>query len=633
MRKFFKFIFVTLSILIVLFIAAAIAIPVLYKEKILAEVKMEMNEHLDAKTDFKDITISLFHHFPHLSVRIHDLCITGKEAFRHDTLISAEQIDLSLDIQKAVNGVYDILKVDLVKPRIMAVVLANGSANWNIMKPTAPETPTTSKPHHFSVKLRHYSITHGYIDYVDKQNKIAMVIEDLVHEGGGNFTDNDFILKTKTAAKTINVIYGKIPYLTNIKTNFNFDIKIDNKTNKYSFDTKDIQLNGLNVSARGFIQLKDSLNTVVDMEFSTPSNDFKDFLSLVPGIYEEHFKDVKTAGKASIAGKIKGVYNRHEVPTFNVNVDVENGSFQYPDLPKKIENIQIKLTASNPDGVPDHTVIDLQKGHLDFGPEPFDFHVLVKEPLSSQWIDAYIKGKLDLSQLKEFVKLDESTKLAGIINANVSVRGSVAEIEKKRDLDSVYANGMITVDNLNYSSKDFPEVASLSSMMLMFDPQNITLSNLKGQYLSTQFSGEGNIKNLLGYYLHNGVLSGSIHITADRIDGNKWKHTFTHPKAKPMMPQSPEEPFVAPSKMNISLNAEVTEIEYDHVKIKNVQGAMILGDEVIHVQDVQAHALEGEVKINGHYSTQISKKNPDLDFEYVVSLGRLVIMRKHINHM
>ena len=625
MKKIIRFFFVTIGIFIFLFLAAAILVPILCKDKILAVVKTELNENLDAKTDFRDISLSLFRHFPHLSVRIHDLSITGKESFKKDTLISAQQIDLALDLQKALKGTYDILKIDFIKPRIHAIVHANGAANWNIVKPSKEKTTTTEGPQHFSINLRHYAIEHGFVEYTDEQQKMSVIVDDVVHEGSGSFKSEIFTLNTQTSINALTVVYGKVPYLSKVKTGINFDIDVDSKKNKYSFDTKAIKLNGLTLSAKGFVQLPDTSNTIVDVEFKTPSNDFKDFLSIVPGVYQNNFKDIKTTGKATIDGMVKGVYNQHHIPAFTLNIGVEDGSLQYPGLPQKIANVQMKLAITNPDGIPDHTVIDLKKGHMEFGPEPFDFNILVKTPLSDKRIEASAKGKLDLSQFNMFVKLDDGTKLSGIINANVSVKGAVADAEK-RDFDSLDADGTITFENLNYSSKEYPDVATLNSMTLTFTPENITVSNLKAHYLNTQFSGDGSVNNLLGYYLHKGVLTGSIHLLADRIDGNKWKHTFTKPKAKVVTPQPVEEPFIAPSKLNISFNAEVDEIEYDHVKIKNVQGLMVMGDEVINIQNVQAHALDGEVKINGFYSSHNNKQNPDLDFEYLVSLGRLTVL-------
>src|SRR6185437_1967894 len=107
--KLFKRLFIGIGIIILLFIATAIIIPVFFKDKIMALVKKELNEQLNATTDFKDVDISLFHNFPHLTVSIVDLSIVGKDSFKNDTLISAKSIDIALDLVKAINGTYDIL--------------------------------------------------------------------------------------------------------------------------------------------------------------------------------------------------------------------------------------------------------------------------------------------------------------------------------------------------------------------------------------------------------------------------------------------------------------------------------------------------------------------------------------------
>ena len=150
-KKTVRFVCIFIGLLFVLFLGAAIVIPIFYKDKILAEVKTALNENLEAKTDFKDISLSLFRHFPHLSVRVHELSITGKETFSRDTLISAPETDLSLDIKKAIKGDYDILNITLVKPRIHAIVHKNGAANWNIVKPGDEKNTASGKPKHLFI--------------------------------------------------------------------------------------------------------------------------------------------------------------------------------------------------------------------------------------------------------------------------------------------------------------------------------------------------------------------------------------------------------------------------------------------------------------------------------------------------
>jgi hypothetical protein len=612
--KLIKRFFIFIGVLIGLFLITAILVPIFFKDKIMALVKKEMNDQLVATTDFKDVDISLFHNFPHLSVSIVDLSIVGKDAFKNDTLIAAKSIDISLDLMKAINGIYDILNIGLISPRIHAIVHTDGAANWNITKP-APPAATTAPSKPFALKLRKYSVENAFIEYNDEQGKMHLTIENLNHKGSGDFTSDAFTLSTKTTADAISFLYGNIPYLNRVKTVVDLDLEIDNKTSKYTFNTDKIQLNGLRLSTKGFVQMPDTNNMIMDVQFSTPSNDFKDILSLVPGIYQSNFKDIKTTGKLTLSGFVKGKYNKKQMPAYNVNLAIADGSFQYPDLPQKVSDIQVKLAVDNPDGITDHTIVNLEKCHIEFGSQPFDFHMLMKTPVTDQWIDAGAKGSIDLTQMQKFVKLDGSTKLAGLISADVAVKGSMAAAQKKQ-FDKIDASGTIGITNLTYASKDYPDGVSINSLVLTFNPKNVTVSNLKGQYLGTVFSGDGGINNLLGYYLHNESLSGSFNFNADKVDVNKFMGPPTPPGAAPAAKAT--DPFLVPANLDIELHATVGTVKYDNITITSVQGGVAVRNEAVTLQNVSGKTLDGGLKMSGSYSTKKDKKHPDISFDYGV---------------
>ena len=65
----------------------------------------------------------------------------------------------------------------------------------------------------------------------------------------------------------------------------------------------------------------------MDLKFNSPQTDFKYLMSLVPGAYNENFKDVKTSGKLACNGFVKGVYSEHTMPGFGINLTIDNGNF------------------------------------------------------------------------------------------------------------------------------------------------------------------------------------------------------------------------------------------------------------------------------------------------------------------
>ncbi|MBL7762962.1 MAG: AsmA family protein [Chitinophagaceae bacterium] len=460
MKKALKITGISLLVLIV----AAFALPILFKGKILTLVKKGINENVNAKVDFNDLSLSLFRHFPKLSVALENISVVGTESFAKDTLISAKKIDVSLNLLSIMSDNIKVSGVYLDNPRIHALVDKNGKANWDIAKADTNTASTDTSSSSFKMELKKYAITDGYIFYKDEQGNMSAEISGLNHEGSGDFTQDIFTLSTNTKAESANFIYENIPYLVNAKADIGADVKIDNKTSKYDFKTDDIQVNNLKLSAEGFFQLVNDSVYNMDIAFKSPSNDFKDILSMIPAVYKNDFDKIKTSGKATFNGFVKGTYSPQQLPAYDVKLDVADGFFQYPDLPKPVKNIQVALHASNPDGKMDNTVIDISKGHIEMDNEPFDFKVLFKNPETSRYIDAVVKGKLDLGNVSKFVKLDGGTKLAGLIAADAFAKGNLSAIENQNG--PFTAGGFFNISNLLYASKDFPQPIQNGNMKI-----------------------------------------------------------------------------------------------------------------------------------------------------------------------
>ena len=348
-----------------------------------------------------------------------------------------------------------VYSVHFQQPRIHLLVNRFGRANWDIARASTDTTglkDTTAS--RFRLRLKKYRISDGYLEYSDKQANTYTELNELNHSGSGDFTADVFTLSTSTNAGSTKFIQDGIPYLINTKTDLNADVRIDKKTNTYTFKTEDIQLNSLKLSVEGFVQMLNATTFKMDLKFSSPSNDFRNILSMVPAVYKKDFAKIKTSGEASFSGFVKGIYSSKQLPAYDVKLLVKNGSFQYPDLPKPVKNINLSLHALNRDGKPDNSVIEITKGHLEFDKEPFDFHFTYKNPITIQYIDAGAKGKLDLSQLSKFVKLDAGTKLAGQVWADAFARGPLKALQQQTG--PFTAGGFFDIRNLFYSDKNFP---------------------------------------------------------------------------------------------------------------------------------------------------------------------------------
>lgn len=609
LKKILKVSIIVLVSLIVLLVAAGY----IFQGKIVSLVKSEINKNINTKVDFKEVDISFLRSFPKVSIGLDELQVTGIGYFAADTLLSAKRLDAAVDIMSFIKGKdMNIYSIVIDVPRIHALVNKDGLANWDIVKEDSAGTNTESENKSFNLQLKKYEIKNGYIYYDDRQSDMSAIVSGLDHSGKGDFNADVFTLTTTTHADEVTYFYGAIPFLYKVNTNIDADIKVDNKSSVYSFDNLALVLNDLKINGKGSLK---SLTNGYDMtiDFKSADADFKNILSLIPAVYKNNFDKVTAKGTASFEGTIKGVYSDSTMPGYHVAMTVKNGSFKYSDLPKAIEQINLNAVVDNPDGQTDNTVVNITNGHLQIDKEPFDFRLLVKKPVSSMFVDAAAKGKLDLSQVSSFAKLEKGTTMSGLLNADVSIKGNVNELQKQQ-YQNFYAAGTVDINGFNYTSPDYPTGIKINTLNSQFTPVKINVSNLNGEYLHSRFNGSGQVNNLLNYMFSNKPLSANLTVNADKINLNDWMGVSEDTTA-----ESPASaPFVVPANLDISLNTKVDQLDYDKIGIKNLGGALLINDQTVKLNNIHGDALDGTITINGAYSTKENKKNPSISMSYNV---------------
>ena len=126
-----------MAAIVAVIIALLLALPLFFTDKIEGIIKEEGNKLLNAEFDFKDLDISLLRQFPRVSVSLEGFYLKGVGAFENDTLVSANEITASVNLMSLFgdNG-YDIRKILLDGVSLKAIVLPDGTVNWDVMKPS-----------------------------------------------------------------------------------------------------------------------------------------------------------------------------------------------------------------------------------------------------------------------------------------------------------------------------------------------------------------------------------------------------------------------------------------------------------------------------------------------------------------
>jgi AsmA-like C-terminal region len=592
--------------------------PWLFKGKIINLVKSHINRELRAHVNFSDVDISLFRHFPKIAIGLDNVQITCVGEFQGDTLMNAKQFDMACDIRSLISG--DSIKlysITVNEPRFHALIHKDGHSNWNIIKSDSypyENIDSTTRP--FKLEIQRYAIHNGYVDYLDERKDIHVVIVNLEHEGRGNFSSNLFTLNTRTTADAINFDFsGAIPCRVTAKTVIDLAFNVDNNTHSYSFNTDQVSFNDLKLHTEGFFQWINDSSYSMNIKFKAPSTKFKNILSMLPSVYQKDFASIESNGQVNFNGFIKGKYDEKHFPSYHANLYVQNGYFKYPDLPIPVENIKLALQVDNPDGMADHTTINISEGHLEINHDSLDLHLLVKNLKTKPFIDFAFVGKLDLANISKLIKLESGTKLSGLLNADIHANGNIPEIENHKK-DQFQAGGNLELLNFLCSSKAYPGEIALNELRMTFNSKNVLINEIKGEYLATHIGVTGTLNNLFDFALRNQPLNASINVKADEFNLREWIRTDKGGSATTSVRINT--PFVVPDNIDFTIHAEADQFHFDNLDLQNLSCNLTISDETVHFLHVKANGLDGDITMDGTYSTLESTENPEFALTYDV---------------
>ena len=101
-----------------------------------------MNESVNATVKFEDYNLGFFRNFPNLTFSLDNLSMVGINKFENDTLAGFKSLDLVFNLSSLFGkSGYEVKSVIIDKAVLNAIVLKDGTANWDIMKDTTETVP------------------------------------------------------------------------------------------------------------------------------------------------------------------------------------------------------------------------------------------------------------------------------------------------------------------------------------------------------------------------------------------------------------------------------------------------------------------------------------------------------------
>ncbi len=612
MKRIIKiFVGVLLGLFLVLLI-----LPFAFKGKIEKIVKEEINNNVNAKVDYESFALSFIKGFPDIYVGLNGLSVVGQDAFSRDTLLALGGFSTEVDLLSALSGEVVVKSILLDQLSVNAIMLADSTVNWDIVNESEEvdeDEVSDEESSSFKVVLESFEVRDANINYTDQLMALHSQIKGFNLNLSGDMSESQTNIELDSEVAGVYVNMEGNQCLKGASLGLNAGINADLENMKFTFLENELRLNGLALQMDGSVHMKEEVYGL-DLTLGAKKTDFKSLLALVPEMYLKDFEDLKTAGQLELNASLKGDYVGEEnLPAFNFVLNVVDGMIQYPDLPKSVDNIDIKLNVNNPGGSPDGTTTVLEKFHFELGGNPFDASLNVTTPVSNLTFNGLVDGKIDLSSLADAIPLD-SLDLKGMIEADLTLVGDYQMVERE-DYEKIEANGTVILSDFYYNSVDMPQGVLIPSAELLFSPKYLDLKSFDSKIGQSDFQLEGKIENYLSYVLKNGILKGKLKHTSSYINSNEFLTEAS--SEEPVAEDTTELELVEiPKNLDLVLSSNIKHLLYDKLSINNANGKIVIKDGSVVLDGLNMDLMGGDLKMTGQYNTADLQK-PFVDFNFV----------------
>lgn len=658
-----------LGVFILLIILAIIFLPIIFKSDIQEAIDDAMAENLNANVyyDVDNFGLSLIKNFPDLTVGMEEFGIVGQGQFSEDTLVSINNFEVTVDLMSAFSDQIQIEEILLDQPKIMVLVLEDGTANYDIAKssdsgpvetpvvveeqPTeteeetveetvAEETSDTSGGDGgMSIGINRWAIQDADIVYNDQSSNMYASLLGFTHEGSGDFTLDIFDLTSTTVIEAASFGMGGTEYASNKRIQADITLNMNLPEMTFTFKENRFAVNDFAMGADGYVAMKDGMD--MDVSIEGKDIDLKSILSLIPGVYQESLAGITAGGVINFDGYVRGQMKDDIMPKVAANFSVSDGSIRYEDFNIPMEQINIQTSFNYPSADLSETTFNIDKFSMLVDGEQFSSFLKVKDLNNINW-DFGFDGNLDLEKITRIVPLD-GMELKGKINAGLTSKGKLSDVEAER-YESLPTNGNITMDGFSMQSDALPNGLSIPKAIITFNPSEISLSQFDAITGSSDFSLNGSIRNYIGFALKDELLVGTLNLTSNKLDLNEFMESTETPassgaeesSSEPVEESEPaateQEPVASsteqpageasegsaikiPENVDFTFASSIKQIAVTSITMDNFEGKVLVKDGAVILDNNSFNMLDGTFELDGSYKTK-DLDQPEYDFGF-----------------
>ncbi len=477
--------------LLVVIIVAVILLTVIaafFENKIGDQLLTEINKQLDTELEVGKFDLNLVSDFPTASAELHDV-------FLYDAMDGILLEARTLSFQFALFSLFgDNIKVESViaNDGAMQIKIAkDGKTNFDIAKKSDEESSSSD----FSLSIEQATFQDIELHYVDERADQEMVF--LLNEAttSGNFSNNNFSLKSIASLQSEFVEIGGERYVVGKNLAYDAIVNVDLQQGTYEFENADLELEGNVFNVNGIITASGK-ETDFDLEISSKDSNLESVFKFIPQKYVSAMADLQSSGQFKMDTSIKGKLSSTEAPKIMGSFQLKDGKISTSKLNNAVKDVDLTARFSNGKKHSMETsIFELLKFKGYFNRELIESYIKVTN-FDSPTIDLRVDGVVPTETLTNLLQIDGVKSSKGEIEVhNFKLKGKQKDMMSARTIKKVLASGTIEFDDAQIVFQD--EKLTLDKGNLKLNNNSLSVENLELEGAGTEIKLNGKFLNLL----------------------------------------------------------------------------------------------------------------------------------------
>lgn len=479
-----KRILLLIILLLVLCFFSALILVCANEEKIKQIAIKEINKSLLTEVMVKEIDVEFLSSFPMVSVVFSDVVINDVlDSLKKDKFVAVKQVGVSFNVWDILTGQYTAKKIFIQQGQINLRINSKGECNYIFWK-QSPEEDTESD---FKFALNSVKIKDVEFSFRNDISRLFVKVNANEISASGDFSakEQDLDLEADLTLETFVFDELKITYPQKLIC----ELTAHNNTDKGLLSVKkaEVCLGEMLFDLAGSYSYNNQ--SFIDLALVGKQIDLKEIVSIFGIDSQDLLKGFQSEGLVNFSLTLKGEISKEVLPKINAVFDISNGGLRNKKQNIFCENINLKGSYSNGEERNSKTSqLKVDNFSLKLNNGFFEGRLLVSD-FSDIKIEAEVKTRLRLEDVKPFLKEDSLQVLKGEISADLKIK------TKLYDFNSLICSGKAKIKNVGFKDLRLPYVVvDNMSCDIILDTKKILIENLSALFNSQRLKANAEIE-------------------------------------------------------------------------------------------------------------------------------------------